>query len=37
MTMEVSEASDSKAVIDIIPWLNKATLDIIGRTGEQNV
>lgn len=37
MTIEVSKTGDSKAVIDVVPWLNKVTLDIIGRTGAQNV
>lgn len=32
MAIEISKAGDSKAAIDVIPWLNKVTLDIIGST-----
>lgn len=37
MAIEISKAGDSKAAIDVIPWLNKVTLDIIGSTGAQTV
>lgn len=33
-TSKVAEAKDGTAVIDVLPWISRAALDVIGEAGE---